>query len=134
MQDTILKLGKLNVQLVHKVFTLQVQGRFHILSVLQAITPLILDPHNVKFVLQALMLLLDLVAVLGAQQEPMQNNLEVLNVKFVLQALMLLLDLVAVLSAQQEPMQNNLEVLNVLIVQLGNIHQELDQQAVNPVQ
>ena len=29
-------------------------------------------------------------------------------------------------------MQNNLEVLNVLIVQLGNIHQELGQQAVKP--
>ena len=31
-------------------------------------------------------------------------------------------------------MQNKLEVVNALIVQPGNIHQELDQQDVNPVQ
>ena len=99
MQDTILMLVRMIAQLAHKVIILQVQGLLHVRNVLQAITPPLLDPHNVKFVLQALMLLLDLVAA------P---------------------------SAQQEPMQNNLEVLNVLIVQLGNIHQELDQQAVKP--
>ena len=99
MQDTILMLVRMIAQLAHKVIILQIQGLLHVPNVLQAITPPLLDPHNVKFVLQALMLLLDLVAA------P---------------------------SAQQEPMQNNLEVLNVLIVQLGNIHQELDQQAVKP--
>ena len=99
MQDTILMLVRMIVQLAHKVIILQVQGLLHVPNVLQAITPLVLDPHNVKFVLLALTPLLDLVAALNAQQEPTQNNLE---------------------------------VVNALIVQLENIHQELDQQAVKP--
>ena len=99
MQDTILMLVRMIAQLAHKVIILQVQGLLHVPNVLQAITPLVLDPHNVKFVLLALTPLLDLVAALNAQQEPTQNNLE---------------------------------VVNALIVQLENIHQELDQQAVKP--
>ena len=67
MQDTILMLVRMIAQLVHKVIILQIQGLLHVPNVLQAITPPLLDPHNVKFVLQALMLLLDLVAALSAQ-------------------------------------------------------------------
>ena len=55
------------------------------------------------------------------------------NVIVALQALTLLQDQLVVLSAQQEAIQSKLEVLNVLIVQLGDLHQELDQQVVNCV-
>ena len=55
------------------------------------------------------------------------------GVKSVLRVLSLQLDQVAVLNVHLEPMQRNLEVLNVLIVQLGDIHQEMDQQAVKCV-
>ena len=100
MQDTILILEQLNVQLAHEVITLQVQDQLHVPVAQRAITHLVLDPYNVIFVLQALTLL--------------QDQLVVLN-------------------AQQEAIQNKLEVLNVLIVQLGDLHQELDQQVVNCV-
>ena len=50
-----------------------------------------------------------------------------------MQALTLLQDQLVVLNAQQEAIQSKLEVLNVLIVQLGDLHRELDQQVVNCV-
>ena len=54
------------------------------------------------------------------------------HVTFVLQGFSLLLDQVAALSVQQEAMLIKLEVVNALIVQLGDLHQELDQQVVKP--
>ena len=50
-----------------------------------------------------------------------------------MQALTLLQDQLFVLNAQQEAIQTKLEVLDVLIVQLGDLHRELDQQVVNYV-
>ena len=66
-------------------------------------------------------------------QEIIHQVLDPYNVIFVLQALTLLQDQLVVLNAQQEAIQSKLEVLNVLIVQLGDLHQELDQQVVNCV-
>ena len=66
-------------------------------------------------------------------QEIIHQVLDPYNVIFVLQALTLLQDQLVVLNAQQEAIQSKLEVLNALIVQLGDLHQELDQQVVNCV-
>ena len=66
-------------------------------------------------------------------QEIIHLVLDPYNVIFVLQALTLLQDQLVVLNAQQEAIQSKLEVLNVPIVQLGDLHQELDQQVVNCV-
>ena len=66
-------------------------------------------------------------------QEIIHQVLDPYNVIFVLQALTLLQDQLVVLNAQQEAIQSKLEVLNVLIVQLGDLHRELDQQVVNCV-
>lgn len=54
-------------------------------------------------------------------------------VKSVQRVLSLQLDQVATLNVQLELTQRKLEALNVLIVQPGDIHQEMDQQAVNCV-
>ena len=99
-QGTLLILVGMIAHLVNKVITLQVQDLLLVLHVLQAITPLLLNPQCVKSVLKVLLLQLDQVAALNAHLEPTERKRE---------------------------------VLNVLIVQLGDIHQEMDQQAVNRV-
>ena len=66
-------------------------------------------------------------------QESIHLVLDPHNVMIVLQVLTLLLDQVAVLNVQQEAIQSKLVTLYALIVQLGDLHQELDQQVVNYV-